>query len=228
MPFRSAVFSKVFPFFVIFVVHSASHVIRTASPTWLLAVPCLHAHYKIGQDQDNRRIGTRPNQGREPPLVWSVEFVKQVHVASNDTAPLTFPWWKPPGASSGPAAWPSFEEGAWGSFLIGALGYFIPASRIGSGPVCQLQSRDPTALCSVPCCPRMVRLQFRLPIELPRMPPKPTRDRPAIQAGEKRAPTKATITTRSADRSLPYSGITCMVAVPGTGPGIATGAGGGA
>ena len=32
-PFWSAVFSKVFPFFVIFVVHSESHVIRTASPT---------------------------------------------------------------------------------------------------------------------------------------------------------------------------------------------------
>jgi hypothetical protein len=23
--------------------------------------------------------------------------VKKVHVASNDTAPLTFPWWTPPG-----------------------------------------------------------------------------------------------------------------------------------
>ena len=32
---------------------------------------------------------------------------------------------------------------------------------------------------------RMIRLQFRLPIELPRMPPKPTRDRPPIQAAEK-------------------------------------------
>ena len=53
---------------------------------------CLHAHYVIGQDQDNRRIGTRPNQGREPPLVWSVEFMKKVHVASNDTAPLVFPF----------------------------------------------------------------------------------------------------------------------------------------
>ena len=52
---------------------------------------CLHAHYVIGQDQDNRSIGTRPNQGREPPLVWSVEFMKKVHVASNDTAPLVFP-----------------------------------------------------------------------------------------------------------------------------------------
>ena len=52
---------------------------------------CLHAHYVIGEDQDNRRIGTRPNQGREPPLVWSVEFMKKVHVASNDTAPLAFP-----------------------------------------------------------------------------------------------------------------------------------------
>jgi hypothetical protein len=52
---------------------------------------CLHAHYVIGQDQDNRRIGTPPNQGREPPLVWSVEFMKKVHVASNDTAPLVFP-----------------------------------------------------------------------------------------------------------------------------------------
>ena len=52
---------------------------------------CLHAHYVIGQDQDNRSIGTRPNQGREPPLIWSVEFMKKVHVASNDTAPLVFP-----------------------------------------------------------------------------------------------------------------------------------------
>src|SRR5262245_34333366 len=52
---------------------------------------CLHAHYVIGQDQDNRRIGTLPNQGREPPLVWSVEFMKKVHVASNDTALLVFP-----------------------------------------------------------------------------------------------------------------------------------------
>ena len=52
---------------------------------------CLHAHYVIGQDQDNRRIGTRPNQGREPPLFWSVEFMKEViHVQSNDTAPLGF------------------------------------------------------------------------------------------------------------------------------------------
>ena len=52
---------------------------------------CLHAHYVIGQDQDNRRIGTRPNQGREPPLFWSVEFMKKVvHVESNDTAPLGF------------------------------------------------------------------------------------------------------------------------------------------
>ena len=41
--------------------------------------------------QDNRRIGTRPNQGREP-LVWSVEFMKKVHVASNDSAPLVFPF----------------------------------------------------------------------------------------------------------------------------------------
>ena len=38
----------------------------------------LHAHYVIGQDQDNRRIATRPNQWREPPLVWSVEFMKKV------------------------------------------------------------------------------------------------------------------------------------------------------
>jgi hypothetical protein len=52
---------------------------------------CLYAHYVIGQDQDNRRIGTRPNQGRKPPLVWSVEFMKKVHVASNDIAPLVFP-----------------------------------------------------------------------------------------------------------------------------------------
>src|SRR5262245_35709853 len=35
--------------------------------------------------------GNRPNQGREPPLVWSVEFMKKVHVASNDTAPRVFP-----------------------------------------------------------------------------------------------------------------------------------------
>src|SRR5262245_25805662 len=58
----------------------------------------LHAHYVIGQDQDNRRVGIRPNQGREPPLIWSVEFMKKVHVASNDTAPLVFPlvvWWNP-------------------------------------------------------------------------------------------------------------------------------------
>jgi hypothetical protein len=53
---------------------------------------CLHAHYVIGQAQDNRRIGARPNQGREPPLFWSVEFMKEViHVESNDTAPLVFP-----------------------------------------------------------------------------------------------------------------------------------------
>jgi hypothetical protein len=36
-------------------------------------------------------MGTRPNKGREPPLVWSVEFIKKVHVASNDTASLVFP-----------------------------------------------------------------------------------------------------------------------------------------
>ena len=61
-------------------------------------VSCLHGHYVVGQDQDNRSIGTRPNQGREPPLIWSVEFMKKVHVASNDTAPLVFPlvvWWNP-------------------------------------------------------------------------------------------------------------------------------------
>jgi hypothetical protein len=29
-------------------------------------------------------------QGREPPLIWSIEFMKKVHVASNDTAPLMF------------------------------------------------------------------------------------------------------------------------------------------
>jgi hypothetical protein len=53
---------------------------------------CLHAHYVVGQDQDNRRIGTRPNQGSEPPLVWFVEFMKKVvHVESNDTAPFVFP-----------------------------------------------------------------------------------------------------------------------------------------
>ena len=40
----------------------------------------LNAHDKIGQDQDHRRLDTRPNQGREPPLVWSIEFVKKVHV----------------------------------------------------------------------------------------------------------------------------------------------------
>ena len=33
------------------------------------------------------------------------------------------------------------------------------------------------------------------------------------------------VATASADRFLPYSGITYMVAVPGTGPGIGTGAG---
>jgi hypothetical protein len=50
----------------------------------------LHEDYVIGQDQDNRRPDNPPNQGREPPLVWSVEFTKKVHVASNDTAPLVF------------------------------------------------------------------------------------------------------------------------------------------
>jgi hypothetical protein len=36
---------------------------------------------EICQDQDcNRRIGTCPNQWREPPLVWFVEFMKKVHV----------------------------------------------------------------------------------------------------------------------------------------------------
>ena len=135
---------------------------------------------------------------------------------------------RPQGASSGPAAWPSSEEGAWGSFLIGALGYFIPVSRIGSGPVCQLQSRDPTSLCSVPCCPAwfvcnsVCQSNFR---ECHQSRPETDHQFKPLR---KRAPTKATITTRSADRSLPYSGITCMVAVPGTGPGITTGAGGGA
>ena len=44
---------------------------------------------------------------------------------------------------------------------------------------------------------------------------------PAVKGPmDKRSPTNA-----SADRFLPYSGITCMVAVPGTGPGIGTGAG---
>ena len=63
----------------------------------VIAVPCLHAHYVIGQDQDNCRIGTGPNQGREPPLLWSVEFVKEVvHVESNDTEPLGFLWWRRP------------------------------------------------------------------------------------------------------------------------------------
>jgi len=53
---------------------------------------CLRAHYVIGQDQDNRRIGTRPNQGREPPLIRSVKFTKEViHVESNDTARFVFP-----------------------------------------------------------------------------------------------------------------------------------------
>ena len=47
----------------------------------------------IGQDQGNRRKGTRPNQGLEPPLLWSVEFMKEVvHVESNETAPLVFPY----------------------------------------------------------------------------------------------------------------------------------------
>jgi len=56
------------------------------------AVPGLHAHYVIGQDQDNRRPDTPPNQGREPPLVWSVEFMKKViHIESNDNSPLGFP-----------------------------------------------------------------------------------------------------------------------------------------
>ena len=49
----------------------------------------------IGQDQGNRRKGTRPNQGLEPPLLWSVEFMKKVvHVESNDTEPLGFLWWR--------------------------------------------------------------------------------------------------------------------------------------
>ena len=52
---------------------------------------CLHAHYVIGEDQDNRRIDSPPNHGREPPLVWSVEFTKKDHIASNDIAPLVFP-----------------------------------------------------------------------------------------------------------------------------------------
>jgi hypothetical protein len=64
----------------------------TALQCYVIAVPALHAHYVIGQDQDKRRIGTRPNQWREPPLFWSVEFMKEViHVESNDTAPLGFP-----------------------------------------------------------------------------------------------------------------------------------------
>ena len=46
-----------------------------------------------GQDQGNRRKGTRPNQGLEPPLLWSVEFMKKVvHVELNETAPLVFPY----------------------------------------------------------------------------------------------------------------------------------------
>ena len=54
----------------------------------------------IGQDQGNRRKGTRPNQGLEPPLLWSVEFMKEVvHVESNETAPLVFPYFG--GAASG-------------------------------------------------------------------------------------------------------------------------------
>ena len=55
---------------------------------------CLHAHYVVGQDQDNRRIGTRPNQGREPPLVWFVEFMKKVvHVESTTLRRLCSLWW---------------------------------------------------------------------------------------------------------------------------------------
>ena len=53
----------------------------------------------IGQDQGNRRKGTRPNQGLEPPLLWSVEFMKEVvHVESNETAPTCVPllWWRCP------------------------------------------------------------------------------------------------------------------------------------
>ena len=50
----------------------------------------------IGQDQDNRRKGTRPNQGFEPPLLWSVEFMKEVvHVELNDTAPTCVPFGGP-------------------------------------------------------------------------------------------------------------------------------------
>jgi hypothetical protein len=51
---------------------------------------CLHARHVIGQNP-NSRIGTRPNQGREPPLIWSVELMKKVvHAESNDTASLAF------------------------------------------------------------------------------------------------------------------------------------------
>ena len=60
-------------------------------PDPLRADAPLHEHYVIGQDQDNRRPDNPPNQGCEPPLVWSVEFMKKVvHVVSNDTAPLGF------------------------------------------------------------------------------------------------------------------------------------------
>ena len=55
---------------------------------------CLHAHHVIGQDQDNRSIGTRPNQGREPPLFWSVEFMKEViHVESTTLRRSCSLWW---------------------------------------------------------------------------------------------------------------------------------------
>ena len=55
---------------------------------------CLDTHYETDQDQDNRRIGSRPNQVRKPPLVWSVEFTKKVHgVTLNDTYATWVPQW---------------------------------------------------------------------------------------------------------------------------------------
>ena len=105
---------------------------------------CLHAHYVIGQDQDKRSIGTCPNQGREPPLVWSVEFMKKVHVASNDTAPLGFPFVACDGPSFPPADSSSIRPNR--AALLGPTmplgtkewslrGCLSACNRISSGPL---------------------------------------------------------------------------------------------
>jgi len=74
---------------------------------------CLHTHYVIGQDQDNRRIRSRPNQVREPPLVWSIKFMKKVHVASNDTAPACVPFRGPKPTFPLKQAWQLGDIAAW-------------------------------------------------------------------------------------------------------------------